>query len=134
MPGPTRLATGLKPASEVTLPGKLQLKPGQSVAIVNAPEDAPLDLGVHPTAERTDRADVVIVYCTDRAEFEQLRDEFVPPARRDALTWIAYPKAGQLGTDLSRNVVAALAGEYRVQPVRQVALDEVWSALRLRPA
>jgi hypothetical protein len=116
------------------LAGKLQLRPGQSVAIVNAPQDAQLDLGGHPAADRSDQAEVVIVYCTNRAELEQLRDEFVPPARRDVLTWMAYPKAGQLGTDLSRNAVAALAGEDGVQPVRQVALDEVWSALRLRPA
>ena len=56
------------------------------------------------------------------------------PARRDKLAWIAYPKAGKLGTDLNRDLLsAALAGE-GVQPVRQVAIDEVWSALRFRPA
>jgi len=118
----------------MNLAAKLQLKPGQSVAIVNAPEDAPLDLGGHPAAQRPDPAEAVIVYCANRAELEQFRDEFVQPAQRDVLTWIAYPKAGQLGTDLTRNVVATLAGEDGVQPVRQVALDEVWSALRLRPA
>lgn len=46
----------------------------------------------------------------------------------------AYPKAGQLGTDLNRDILGgALAGE-GVQPVRQVAIDEVWSALRFRPS
>jgi hypothetical protein len=116
------------------LAGKLQLKPGQSVAFVNAPEDVALELGGHPVAEDPDQADAVIVFCPDRAGFDRLRDQLVPPARRDALTWIAYPKAGQLGTDLTRDVVAQLAQAQGIQPVRQVSVDDVWSALRLRPA
>ena len=58
----------------------------------------------------------------------------MPPAARDALTWVAYPKAGKLGTDLNRDVLAELVKREDVRPVRQVALDDVWSALRLRPA
>ncbi len=58
----------------------------------------------------------------------------MPQARRDALTWVAYPKAGKLGTDLNRDVLAELVKARGVQPVRQVALDDIWSALRLRPA
>jgi hypothetical protein len=50
------------------------------------------------------------------------------------LTWVAYPKAGQLGTDLNRDKLAALLKADGVRPVRQIAIDDVWSALRLRPA
>ncbi len=117
------------------LAGKLQLKPGQSVAVVNQPGDAQLDLGSdHPVGDDPDQADAVIVFATDRAELGRLTDRFVAPASRDALTWVAYPKAGQLGTDLNRDVLAELVKTQGVQPVRQVALDDVWSALRLRPA
>ena len=58
----------------------------------------------------------------------------VEAARGDKLAWIAYPKAGKLGTDLNRDILAALLTERGVQPVRQVAIDETWSALRFRPA
>jgi hypothetical protein len=118
----------------VDLAGKLQLKPGESVAIVNAPADAALELPGHPIAARPDEADGVIVYCTNRAELEDLAETLVAPARRDALTWVAYPKARQLDTDLNRDVLAELVRAHGVQPVRQVSLDAVWSALRLRPA
>jgi hypothetical protein len=118
----------------VDLADKLQLKPGESVAIINAPEDAALELAGHPIAERPDEADAVIAYCTNQGELQTLSDDFVPPASRDALTWVAYPKGGQLGTDLTRDVLAKLVKAKGVQPVRQVALDDVWSALRLRPA
>ncbi len=116
------------------LASKLQLKPGQSVAIVNAPADRGFELAGHPIATGPGEADAVIVYCTNRAELAQLRDDLVSPARRDALTWVAYPKARQLDTDLSRDVLAELVRAHGVQPVRQIALDDVWSALRLRPA
>jgi hypothetical protein len=118
----------------VDLAGKLQLNPGQSVSIVNAPADAALELADHPPANRLDDADAVIVYCTNQAELERLRGDVISPARRDALTWVAYPKARQLDTDLTRDVLAELVRAHGVRPVRQVSLDDVWSALRLRPA
>lgn len=49
------------------------------------------------------------------------------------IAWAAYPKAGQLGTDLNRDLLSEALEERGVQPVRQIALDEVWSALRFRP-
>jgi hypothetical protein len=117
------------------LAGKLQLKPGQSVAIVAQPEGVSLEFGGdHPLAGAADEADGVIVFCRARDDLERMSDQLVAPAKRDALTWVAYPKAGKLGTDLNRDVLAALVKARGVQPVRQVALDDTWSALRLRPA
>ena len=45
---------------------------------------------------------------------------------------IAYPKAGKPGTDLNRDRVRERAAEHALDTVRQVALDDVWSALRLK--
>jgi DUF3052 family protein len=119
----------------VDLARKLQLKPGQSVAVVAQPDAVALDLGGEfPPADGADEADAVIVFCRDRDDLEHLGDAFAGPAKRDALTWVAYPKAGKLGTDLNRDVLASLVKARGVQPVRQVALDDTWSALRLRPA
>ncbi|HET7049960.1 MAG TPA: hypothetical protein VFI54_16980 [Solirubrobacteraceae bacterium] len=114
---------------------KLQIKPGQSVCVIGRPEDAMLDLGqelslVGDPAE----SDAVLVYCSSSADLEQLSAPLLAAARRDALTWVAYPKAGQLGTDLNRDTLAALVQAGGVRPVRQIAIDDVWSALRLRPA
>jgi hypothetical protein len=42
-------------------------------------------------------------------------------------------KPGQLDTDLNRDVLWKHMLRKGVQAVRQVAIDEVWSALRFRP-
>jgi hypothetical protein len=47
---------------------------------------------------------------------------------------VSYPKSGQLGTDLNRDGLAGWLAENDVQPVRQISLNDVWTALRVRPA
>ena len=73
-------------------------------------------------------------FVTDRAVLENQRAKIAKAASQDRLTWVAYPKSGQLGTDLNRDSLVSLLEKSTIQPVRQIALDAVWSALRFRPA
>ena len=109
---------------------KLQLKPGQSVAVLNAQPGLVLpEAAVAAAAADADAVVAFVVRQDDLGSAEQA----VAAARADRLAWIGYPKGGQLGTDLNRDrLVAALAGR-GVQPVRQVSIDDTWSALRFRP-
>jgi hypothetical protein len=110
---------------------KLRLRPGDSVALVAAAGGEAPALWPDAPVAAPESADAVIVVARDRADLERLLPAALDAAAREALTWIAYPKAGQLGTDLNRDRLAdAVAG--RLRPVRQVALDDVWSALRFR--
>jgi hypothetical protein len=74
------------------------------------------------------------VFVGNRSELVEHESAFLGHARADQLTWVAYPKAGQLGTDLNRDTLAAALRDNGVRPIRQVALDATWSALRVRPA
>jgi hypothetical protein len=114
------------------LAAKLQLKPGQQVAGVMVPESVASAL----TGCMTDDGDAtaLLVFATDRAALDAHRTRIVEAAASDQVTWVSYPKAGQLGTDLNRDSLAALLLESGIQPVRQIAIDDVWSALRFRPA
>jgi len=115
------------------LSAKLQIKPGQRVATVAGTDDVP---SVAP-AELTgppDAADVVVAFVRAKAELDTVAGPAIEAALRDKLAWIAYPKAGQLGTDLNRDILAKSLAGRGVQPVRQIAIDDVWSALRFRPA
>ncbi len=51
-----------------------------------------------------------------------------PAGRWDRMAWIAYPTAGKLGTDLNRDILVRLAEQRGIQPVRQIAINETWSA------
>lgn len=109
---------------------KLQLKAG-GFRIYNQPEGLDLEL---TTAGPGDAGAAVLVFVRNRAELEAEVAPALEAARADRLSWVAYPKAGQLGTDLNRDSLwKALEGR-GVRPVRQISIDDVWSALRFRPA
>lgn len=113
----------------MSLGKKLNLKDAQKIRVVNAPKGLALDL---PTTKAAS-ADAVLVFVKDEAELSAQAGPALEAARADRLSWIAYPKAGQLGTDLNRDIVWKLLEGKGVKPVRQVAIDDVWSALRFRP-
>jgi hypothetical protein len=126
-PGPPR------DTSNVDLASKLQLKPGQSVECVLAPESVASTLA-HVTGDAdSDEQMALLVFAAERTALEKQRARIVEAAGRDRLTWVCYPKAGQLGTDLNRDSLAALLAQSLIQPVRQIAIDDTWSALRFRP-
>lgn len=114
---------------------KLQLKPGSRLAVVGAPETVDLELtaGVTVTDDPA-AADAVIAFVHTASAVDSAAGPAVRAALEDRLAWIAYPKAGQLGTDLNRDTLAAAVIERGARPVRQISIDSVWSALRFRPA
>jgi hypothetical protein len=115
------------------LAAKLQVKPGDAVLFVLAPSSIAPALSAIPSTTKSDDATALLVFVQSRAVLEGQRNAIVESATRDQLTWVAYPKSGQLETDLNRDSLAALLIERGVRPVRQIALDDVWSALRFRP-
>jgi hypothetical protein len=116
-------------ANGTSLAAKLQIKEGQKVALLNPPEGFELDAAIG-----NDPEDAVLLFVRDRTELDAFGEPLFAAARDDRLAWLAYPKAGQLGTDLNRDIVWELTKSRGVRPVRQVSLDDVWSALRFRPA
>ena len=114
---------------------KLQIRPGQKVATLTGSVDQPAALGDGwETTDSPETADVVLAFVRLRADLDTVAAPAITAALDDRLAWIAYPKAGQLGTDLNRDVLSEILTARGVQPVRQVAIDDVWSALRFRPA
>lgn len=118
----------------MSLADKLHIKPNQAVAVYHLPEEVDLELPENCTVTAVPAAaDAVIVFATNRTELDERAQPAIDAALRDALAWIAYPKGGQLGTDLNRDSLWETLSERQIRPVRQVAIDEVWSALRFRP-
>ena len=109
----------------------LNLKPGMKVKVIGKP--ASVSLGDVDVAA-SGRSDAVLVFARTLAEVDAKGGPALDAAREDGLAWIAYPKAGQLGTDLNRDILWKHILKHGIQGVRQVAIDDVWSALRFRPA
>jgi hypothetical protein len=134
MPGPGAPAFRAAYPGRVDLAGKLQIKPGTLVAIVAAPDGGPDLTGGLLLTSRADEAGAVIAFAHRLADLDGAAGPAIDAARQDKLAWIAYPKAGQLGTDLSRDALVAAIDSRGIHPVRQISIDGVWSALRFRPA
>jgi hypothetical protein len=118
----------------VDVAAKLQLKPGMTLAVLGAPDEVSIDLPASVTLVDASAADAVLAFVTTANDVDDVAVPAIAAAAADRLAWIAYPKAGGLGTDLNRDSLAALVVARGARPVRQVAIDPVWSALRFRPA
>ena len=117
-----------KPAAE-----RLQVKGERRLAVVGA--SAALEKTVGAAKARADlaRADVVLLFASDRAGLEARLPDVLEKMQDAAILWIAYPKLSSgLAADLSRDIIHALAPKYGLDTVSQIAIDDDWSALRLK--
>jgi len=112
---------------------KLLIKPGTTVWSSH-PDRLPL---IEPrpegvlTVDGLDEATTALIFADDEASVRAIlathRDHLVSPAQ----LWVAYPKANR--TDINRDTLWPILAEHGLRPITQVAVDNVWSALRFRP-
>jgi hypothetical protein len=112
---------------------KLLIRPGSSVWMSH-PDRSDL-LGEMPeavtSASSLAAADVAVVLVDDEAglrAFAEVNRELLGSPRA---LWLLYPKGNRIA--LNRDSLWRLMADYGVRPITQVAVDEVWSALRFRP-
>ena len=120
---------------------KLQVKAGSRVLVLDAPERYEETLGPLPEAVVVETSpgeagayDVVQVFVKDRLDVERRAAAALRALRPGGVLWFAYPKqAAKVATDLTRDRGWDVVAQAGLRPVAQVAVDEVWSALRFRP-
>ncbi|MCA1726890.1 MAG: hypothetical protein LC722_04345 [Actinobacteria bacterium] len=111
---------------------KLRITQGMTLRTVGAPRDTTkLDLPVQTRGSGPYQA--VLFFAATRRDLDAGARAAVAMVQPGGLLWVAYPKAGQLGTDLKRDIVWEAMKPTGWGPVTQVSLDEVWSALRFKP-
>ena len=108
---------------------KLNFKPGMRALVIGRPADVDLD----DLETGTESADGVLAFARTLREVDAQCGTVLKAAKADRLAWIAYPKAGQLETDLNRDILWRHLHAKGVQAVRLISIDPVWSALRFRP-
>lgn len=118
---------------------KLRMRPGQRVAIVNAPPGYMEELGQLPDgvelAEKpAGGCDFVHLFVKNVAELARLAPEALAALKYDGVLWVSYPKrSSKVETDISRDRGWDVLSEAGLRPVSQVSVDATWSALRFRP-
>ncbi|MCK2219431.1 hypothetical protein MF672_037385 [Actinomadura sp. ATCC 31491] len=116
-----------------TAAAKLLVKPGTAVWVSDAahrPLVEPLPEGARH-AEDLAEAGVAVVFAADAAAARDLLGRHRAGLAAPGVLWVAYPKGNR--SDINRDTLWPIAGEYGLRPNGQVAIDEVWSALRFRP-
>jgi hypothetical protein len=116
---------------------KLGLGEGTTLVAVGAPAEyaawlAPLPAGARIVARATRSPRAVHLFRTRRAvlarDLAAWRRRLVP----DGFLWVSWPKrAAKLPTDLTEDVVRALALPLGFVDVKVCAVSEIWSGLKL---
>ena len=118
---------------------KLGLKPGMRALVIGAPSGyidslAPLPDRFEVSQNLASTHEFVQFFATRKSEIVKSAKKLLQSAAPGALVWITYPKkTSGVDSDLSREAVWAAMEGTGWRPVSQIAIDEVWSALRFRP-
>ena len=120
--------------SGTPLVNKLGIRPGNRIALLAAPRDFLLDLPGEVTVVRrlVGRCDVVLLFTTARAELERRVPRIGEAIAPSGMAWIAWPKrAAKVATDMTEDVVRAVALPRGLVDVKVCAIDDTWSGLKL---
>jgi hypothetical protein len=120
---------------------KLNYKDQAAICVVNAPAsfNSALDemraiTAVQDTLANAKGVTFALAFATTQAQVDTFARQIAKASEGDAVVWIAYPKgtSKKYTCEFNRDTGWAEMGKQGFEPVRQVAIDEDWSALRFR--
>ena len=123
--------------SEKSVAQKLLIREDYTILLVNAPKGYKDTLGKLPKGAKvvtksSKPVDFIQIFAATKAEMTKLFLRVKSLLTEGGLLWATYPKAGQLDTDLNREVMWECGEAAGMRPVSQIAVDHVWSALRFK--
>jgi hypothetical protein len=119
---------------------KLNLKAQREIAVFNIPasfepELARLDgVTILRDPKKFAAVQFALAFATQQAELDRLSRLLAANLAGDALLWFAYPKgtSKRYACEFNRDTGWQIIRDAGFDSVRQVAIDEDWSALRFR--
>lgn len=122
-----------------SLLSKLQHAGGQ-VVVLNAPPEFQQVMdkwraeGLPVSQRRTPGSQFVLAFVHNCGEIERNAGAIITSVGADGVLWFAYPKQSsrRYRSDIGRDSSWAAVGRMGFEGVRQVAIDDDWTALRFR--
>ncbi len=120
---------------------KLNFKNHVSIVAINAPASFDQELAemqhhamIIRDLSAIQEIDFVICFATTQTEVDTYANTIHPKLRGDAVIWFCYPKgtSKKYKCDFNRDTGWEILGQLQLEPVRVVAIDNDWSALRFR--
>ncbi|HEY3403268.1 MAG TPA: hypothetical protein VGK59_07770 [Ohtaekwangia sp.] len=122
---------------------KLNYKTQKLLYIINAPESFEKDMsemkhlaGIKTNLTGAKGVEFFMAFVTRQNEVDDLTKKITGVISGDGVLWFAYPKGSskKYKCEFNRDNGWVELGKQEFEPVRMVAVDEDWSALRFRRA
>ena len=123
--------------SGTPLAKKLGLKQGSVVHVAGGPPGfrkllAPVPPGVTFVARPSAATDIIHVFVTSRKRLDDALRHFLRTMRPDATVWVSWPKkSAGVATDVTEDVIRAVALPLGLVDVKVCAIDSTWSGLKV---
>jgi hypothetical protein len=119
---------------------KLNLSDIHTILVLNSPETFECELSqLHGVTVRRKvtsklKSPFAIGFAVTQNELALVSSHIIKVTEGDSIVWIAYPKgtSKKYKCEFNRDTGWTVLGDAGFEPVRQVAIDEDWSALRFR--
>jgi hypothetical protein len=121
---------------------KMNLKDQDALLVLDAPASFEAELkslegvAVHRASGRVKSVAFFLAFVTSQPGADKAARTAAAKTAGDAVVWMAYPKGSskRYTSSINRDSGWKLMGEAGFEPVRMVAIDEDWSAIRFRRA
>ena len=117
---------------------KLLLKSGHVFVLIDPPPGYRDHLGALPDGliiqnHPSNPADVIQVFVTSQGRMEKVLSELKTCLKPNGILWVTYPKGtSALASDVNRDTIWRFARTIGMDAVAMFAVDETWSAMRLK--
>ena len=123
--------------SGTPLAKKLGYKPGMRALVDGAPDDymdwlEPLPADIEFVAKTAKDIDLVHLFTDKKADLRTKLPKYMERISPKGMIWISWPKkSAKVPTDITEDVIRAVALPLGLVDVKVCAVSEVWSGLKL---
>ncbi|KAF0110192.1 MAG: hypothetical protein FD147_1813 [Chloroflexi bacterium] len=124
--------------SDKPLTDRLQLKPGRSIILLNEPNEYRSLLEPLPEGSKIltteNKADIVQVFVDSFTALKMQLPQAFTMLNPNGILWVTYPKlTSKMRSDVNRDSIFEYGLSLSWQGVSMISVNEVWSALRMKP-